>query len=422
MNPSLPAADFCKNSVLLYTNLILPQNHQLSFFPPLTDQGDSYRFIISVLRWFVNGGQTSFCLIFSGKKHTINDRTDEKAGNQMNITIKDVAKEAGVSIATVSKVIHEKPSISDATRAHVLQVMEQLDYHPNAQASNFARKCSENIIFLAVTEPHVAFHNPHMFAILCGAQDKIREKNYNFSFIGVPDKDTACKKAKEIIGRRSADGLLIHGSATSRPLVSLLTESGFPHVIIGKPQFSSTACWIDINNHVSGDMAAKYLTRCGYAKIAFIGGPESDEISRHRLKGFSSALQLGGLSVDPAFLKYGTYSKESGFQMMEELLRGSCLPDAVICENNQLAVGAVSAIKKHGMSIPDDIGVITFDDYPLSQLVDPPLTVVDIDMDEMGQQAATILLKKIKNPTFQIQSFSTLPSLIIRSSTKNQSE
>ena len=223
MNPSLPAADFCKNSVLLYTNLILPQNHQLSFFPPLTDQGDSYRFIISVLRWFVNGGQTSFCLIFSGKKHTINDRTDEKAGNQMNITIKDVAKEAGVSIATVSKVIHEKPSISDATRAHVLQVMEQLDYHPNAQASNFARKCSENIIFLAVTEPHVAFHNPHMFAILCGAQDKIREKNYNFSFIGVPDKDTACKKAKEIIGRRSADGLLIHGSATSRPLVSLLT-------------------------------------------------------------------------------------------------------------------------------------------------------------------------------------------------------
>ena len=108
--------------------------------------------------------------------------------------------------------------------------------------------------------------------------------------------------------------------------------------------------------------------------------------------------------------------------MMEELLRGSCLPDAVICENNQIAVGAVSAIKKHGMSIPDDIGVITFDDYPLSQLVDPPLTVVDIDMDEMGQQAATILLKKIKNPTFQIQSFSTLPSLIIRSSTKNQSE
>ena len=133
----------------------------------------------------------------------------------MNITIKDVAKEAGVSIATVSKVIHEKPSISDATRAHVLQVMEQLDYHPNAQASNFARKCSENIIFLAVTEPHVAFHNPHMFAILCGAQDKIREKNYNFSFIGVPDKDTACKKAKEIIGRRSADGLLIHGSASA---------------------------------------------------------------------------------------------------------------------------------------------------------------------------------------------------------------
>lgn len=340
----------------------------------------------------------------------------------MSVTIKEVAQKAGVSIATVSKVIHNKPSISEKTRQHVIQVMKDLHYLPNAQASNFARRCSENIIFLAVTEKYTAFHNPHMFEILCGAQNKIREKKYHFSFIGAKDKETACREAADIITSKSADGILLHGSATSRSLTTLLSDTGFPHVIIGRPPFPNTACWIDINNHVSGEMAAKYLTGCGYSKIAFLGGSAEDEISRHRLKGFVSAAHLNGVLVPDTFIKYGTYSKESGFDMMKELLFGNPIPDAVICEDNQIAIGAVSAIRKSGFSIPDDIGVITFDDYPLSQLIDPPLTVVDIDVNEMGKQAASILLDKIQNPGLQIQSFSTLPSLIIRSSTKNQKE
>lgn len=337
----------------------------------------------------------------------------------MSITIKDVAKEAGVSIATVSKVINNKPSISEATRQHVFSVMEQMNYHPNAQASNFAKKRSENIVFIAVVEKHTAFNNPHMFEILCGAQKKIREKKYNFSFIGSTDKEAALKETEYIIGRKAADGLIVHGSATSRPLASLLTHTQFPHVIIGRPPFPTTTCWIDINNHVSGEMATKYLTHCGYTQIAFIGGPETDEISRHRLKGFISTMHINGHSVPDSFIKYGTYSRESGYDMMEELLRGNGLPDAVICENNQIAMGVVDAARKHGISIPKDIGIITFDDYPLSQLIDPPLTVIDIDVNEMGHLAATLLLKKIQNPELMIQSFATLPTLIIRSSTRN---
>lgn len=337
----------------------------------------------------------------------------------MPITIKDIARVAGVSTATVSKVIHNNPSISENTRNRVSQVMEELHYLPNAQASNFARKCSDNIVFLAVTEKHTAFHNPHMFEILCGAQTVIHKKHYNFSFLGVEDKMIAYEKAKEIIGRKTADGILVHGSATSKNLVKLLVENDFPHVIIGRPPFSNNACWIDTHNRVSGQTAANFLLKCGYKKIAFIGGPESDEISRHRLQGFTSCLHLKGCEVSGSSIKYGTYTKESGFSMMEELLRGSDLPDAVICENNQIALGAASAIKKHGMSVPEDIGLITFDDYPLSQLIDPPLTVVDIDVNEMGCQAADIVLKKIKNPSLQVQSYTTIPNLIIRSSTKN---
>lgn len=337
----------------------------------------------------------------------------------MAVTIKDVASKAGVSVATVSKILNNKPYISEQTRQHVKEVMIQLDYHPNAQASNFKHKCSNNIIFLAVTELHTAFHNPHMFEILCGAESVIRKKNYNLSFVGVSNQEEAYTTAKEVVGRNTADGILVHGSSTSKQLVEFLVKSNFPHIIIGRPPFASTSCWIDINNRISGQMAMDYLKKCGYANIAFIGGPKSDEISRHRLQGFISYMNLNGLSLQDKLIKYGKYTKESGFSMMEELLSDSNLPDAVICENNLIAMGAVKAIENNKLSIPKDIGLITFDDYPLSQLIDPPLTVIDIDVHEMGNQAATILLRKIKNQNLQVQSFATLPNLIVRASTRD---
>lgn len=337
----------------------------------------------------------------------------------MSVTIIDVAKEAGVSTATVSKVLNNKPYISESTTRRVMEVIKRLNYQPNAQGSNFKKKRTGNIIFLAVTQLHTAFHNPHMFEILCGAQNVIRNKNYNLPFMGVSDITDAYESVKKIVGCNTADGILVHGSATSRLLVDFLVRNNFPHILIGRPPFASSSCWIDTNNRVSGQMAMEYLQECGYFKIAFIGGPKSDEISRHRLQGFVSYMNINGLVIQEDFIKYGTYTKESGFLMMEELLSHPMLPDSVICENNQIAMGAVSAIEKHHLSIPKDMGIITFDDYPLSQLIDPPLTVVDINVHEMGRQAASILLQRIKNPTLQVQSFVTLPNLIIRSSTRS---
>ncbi len=340
----------------------------------------------------------------------------------MAITIKDVAREAGVSIATVSKILNNKPYISESTTQHVKDVMKRLDYQPNTQASNFKYKRTGNIVFLAVTELHTAFHNPHMFEILCGAENVIRNKNYNLLFMGVSDIQDAYESVKKIVGCNTADGILVHGSVTSRLLVDFLEKNAFPHIIIGRPPFACSSCWIDTNNRVSGQMAMEYLEECGYSQIAFIGGPKSDEISRHRLQGFVSYMNINRLTIQDDFIKYGTYTKESGFLMMEELLCQPILPDAVICENNQIAMGAVGAAEKHQLSIPKDMGLITFDDFPLSQLIDPPLTVIDIDVHEMGKQAASILLRIIKNPALQVQSFVTLPNLIIRSSTQNKNK
>lgn len=335
----------------------------------------------------------------------------------MKITIKDVAREAGVSISTVSKVINDAPTISDATKIRVKEIMEELHYQPNSQASNFARQKTNNIIFLTKLEPRIAFSNPHMFEIMCGVQTKLGAKSYNMSFTGARSKEEALSIAQDAIARKRADGIVVHGSATSKELAELLVNEAFPHILIGKPRFRSPVCWIDINNCISGEMAATHLAEYGYTRIAFVGGRKEDEISTDRLLGFTSAMRENGLSVPEHFIKHGTYTKESGYQLTMELLDAPDKPEAIICENDKIAYGVMQALDERKFRIPGQMSVISFDDFPLSHMIEPPMTVVDIDVYDMGIQAGRLLLQKIRHPLLQVQYYTTLPKLVVRETT-----
>jgi len=295
--------------------------------------------------------------------------------------------------------------------------MEQMHYYPNTQARNFAQKITRNIVFLAKLDPHTAFTNPHMFEIMCGVQEVLAKKEYNLSFVGVRQADEATIAVEQIIAQKSADGIVVHGSATTKSLALLLIKSEFPHVVIGKPNFESQVCWIDTNNHLSGQIAAEHLCDRGYKKIAFVGGELSDEISAQRLKGFITVAEERNLPIAPDFIKYGDSTKISGFLLTSELLEGQDRPEAIICENSNIALGVVKSINAHNLKIPDDIALICFDDFPLSRMIDPTPTIVDIDVHDMGLQAGTMLIRKIKNPALQVQTYTTLPNLIVRDST-----
>ncbi len=336
----------------------------------------------------------------------------------MAITIKDVAHKAGVSISTVSKVMNHSPSIPDRTADRIFAIMEELHYQPNAQARSFATQTTKSIVFLAKLEDHTAFDNPHMFEIMCGVQETLAKKNYTLRFESVRNAVEAAPLIERIATQRAADGVVVHGSATTRELTSFLVKSEFPHIVIGKPPFESRVCWIDTNNHLSGQLAAEHLYTCGYRKIAFVGGEEGDGISGQRLSGFLSAMEEQRLSVPEGFIKRGKSTKESGFEMALSLFQSSDLPQAVICESNSIALGVVKAASAAMLRIPEDIAVVCFDDFPLSRLIDPAPTVVDINVYDMGTQATAMLLRKIRNPSLQVQSYTTLPTLIVRKSTK----
>lgn len=334
----------------------------------------------------------------------------------MAVTIKDVAKYAGTSAATVSKVMNGSYSISQETAERVNQAMEELHYRPNLRARNFARQSSKTVIFVTQLQRNTGFSNPHMFEIMCGLENALAAKGYQLIVKSI-QKEAACEYIRGAAEEKTADGFVIHASVISQELDQLMFEQSIPHLVIGNPNFNSHFCWIDIDNRLAGEIAAKHLLEKGYQSLSFIGGTEEDKISMHRLEGVLSVLNEHDVLVPKSHVQRGESECDSGYAMTEQILNGRERPDAIVCANNYIAYGCVNALKNHNISIPGEMGVITFDDYPFSQIVKPMLTVVDIDVYDVGVQAGKFILQKMRKLNLYVQSYITLPSIIVRQST-----
>ena len=334
----------------------------------------------------------------------------------MAATIKDVARLAETSTATVSKVMNGSYSISQPTVERVQKAMEELNYHPNLRARNFVKKSSKTVIFITSLGKDAGFSNPHMFEIMCGLERALSDKGYSLIVKSI-SKNEACDYVKNAADTRAADGFVLHASVISEELDNLIFNEEIPHLVIGNPDFVNQFSWIDIDNQLAGEIAAKHLLENGYQSLTFIGGKEEDKISMHRLNGVLSVLQEHDLLVPKNYVQHGESVCDSGYQMTELIFKQKIKPDAVICANNYIAYGCVNALYDRKIQIPKEVGVITFDDYPFSKILKPMLTVVNIDVYDMGVQAGKYILQKIKKPNLRVQSYITLPSLIIREST-----
>ena len=336
----------------------------------------------------------------------------------MSVTIKDVAKAAGTSIGTVSKALNGSYTISEETKKRIQNTAKQMQYRPNAQAQTLARQAGRKAAFLTYLPRDIGFTNPHMFEILAGAEKALAAKEYTLSLQGCNPK-TACGLAKSIMEHKSADGLLLHASVVTRELAAMITREGLPHIVIGMPPFTSRLCWIDSNNHLAGEIAAHHLLDTGHRHLAFIGGRAEDKISQARLEGVLSELDGAGIERGALRVYQGESTTEEGITMTAEMLEDGVV-DGVICANNYLALGCLEALRERRIAVPNDISIVTFDSYPFAQLTNPKLTTVSIDVFEIGLSAGKLLMNKIRKPNLQVQSFTTLPNLVVRGSTRTE--
>ena len=332
----------------------------------------------------------------------------------MSVTIFDIARKAGVSISTVSKALNDSYTISEATKQEIRKIAEELDYKPNARARSFARQRSGIVLFVTDLHRNVAFENPHMFEIMTGISQYLDQKNYSLLMKHVSAKN-APAEVRDMMTQEQADAVIIHAAVLSRSLAQMLMHAKLPHLVIGRPDFSTTICWMDVNHELAGQEAAAYLLDKGYRRMAFLMGDEvEDRISLSRRVGMLRVFEDEELSFRTVC---GDSTYEAGLRHTRELLALERPPEIVLCTNNYLAMGALQCLREHGVRVPQDMAVMTFDNFPFSMITDPQLTVVEADMYDMGQEAARFILRKINKPELQTQSYCTVPRLVERAST-----
>ncbi len=334
----------------------------------------------------------------------------------MSITIKDVARSANVSISTVSKVINGSSRISKATIERVNKVMKDLDYHPNSIARRFVSQSSKTICLVMDLQQGDAFTNPYLYEILGGIEKTIQEKDFFLTITNIRNQEDPISFIVKIIREKRADGLIIHMPCMTPQLMKELNNQKFPFVILGEPQFPAPVSWIDVNNSSAGRLAAEHMIDIGKKEIAFLGGPKTDIISEKRLEGIREVLKYHNKPLKKENTIKGELSSDDGYQNTKDLLKNR-KPDGIIVTNSFMALGALKAISELGISIPDKIGVISFDNYPLAPYTTPPLSVVDINVFDLGKQAASMLFDVMREPENNLQNYVLSTKLIVRETT-----
>lgn len=285
-----------------------------------------------------------------------------------------MAREAGVSTSTVSKVLNNWSTISPETCARVRQAIEKLHYTPNAQAVSFAKGAAKNILFLSSLKKEEAYHNPHMFDTLCGVQKELSSHGYTLMLMEPPDNVSPETFLKDQIARRIADGILIHGSCNIPSL-------------------------------------SKIMLKYQYENVAFLAERRTDDISMRRLNGFLGGMYDYGYRIPEEYICYTDSTGEDAYRQSMALLSLPEPPRAIVCENSLLALSLCNAIREKRLRVPDEVAFLTFDSYPYSALIEPAPTIIDIDVYDLGVQAAVMLLRKLENPSLLVQTYTTLPIL-----------
>ncbi len=337
----------------------------------------------------------------------------------MVATIKDVARLANTSISTVSKVMNQTGSMSEETILKVKNAADKLNYKPNVRARSLALQTSSTIVFVTQLEKNLAFNNPYIFELICGLEKILSNENYTLALKSLTEKE-ACKYIQNSIETKMAGGFIINGTLLSKEMDKLLSRQLISHIVIGNPGFKNSMSWIDINNRLAGKVAAEHLLACGYKKIAFIGKRVDDGISMERLCGVAEVIPDNRIILPKKVYRSWSTEKEEecGYMMTQEVLESDNIPDAFVCSNNYNTFGCINALRETKLRIGVDVGIIAFDDFPFTSVLDPPITSVAIDMYDLGMQAGKLILQKILQPRLNIQSCITQPKIIQRMSTR----
>ena len=332
-----------------------------------------------------------------------------------DLTLEDIAKMAGVSRSTVSRVVNEQPSVRDGVRKRVLDVIQTTGYHPNAAARTLASQHSWTLGLILPHSVSFFFTDPFYPHLTKGVAQACNQYDYTLALFLVGTKEDEEKIFPRVSRKGLLDGVLIQsGHHGDQWIIGHLVDAKIPLVVIGRPFRSDNVSYLDIDNINASYNAVSHLIRLGHKRIGAITGPANSTVGIDRKAGFIKALTERDVDIDKSLIIEGDFTEASGYHAMKQLLPAK--PDAVFAASDVMAIGAMRAARDAGLGIPDDIAFVGFDDLPIATLSDVQLTTVRQPVVQFGTKAVEVLIDLIENGMHPPRHIIMETELVIRES------
>ena len=337
-----------------------------------------------------------------------------------NITIKDIAKAAGVSTATVSYVINGTKTVTPERQKRVLDVIAKTGYQPNAVAQSLRTKKTKTIGILV--EDILAFSAPR---IINGISEYMEKTEYHILLNDLRMLDSLFNRYDQIVHQKDKINrelnFLVYGAKVDaviyvgmfdRDITGVIPDINKPVIIAYSTSEDAHTCFVTYENENISTEITRHLIDAGHRNIAVISGLAHTPPAQQRLKGVHRAFSEAGIVLNSQMVKNGDWERDSGYFCMKDLLSEATLPTAVFVMNDIMAIGAMDAIKEAGLRVPEDISIIGFDNRDVSEYVSPKLTTAEIDLKAIGYTAAQTVVEKLSGKN-KSENRITIPSKMI---------
>jgi LacI family transcriptional regulator len=330
-----------------------------------------------------------------------------------NVTIIDVAQEAGVSYATVSRVLNNDPHVRPETRERVIHSIAHLNYTVNQQARNLAGGHSR-VVGLLVPDLGTGY----IGEIIRGVDEALAAAQYDLMLYTTHRRKTKESAYVTSLTQGMTDGLLLVLPRDPEEYLVSLRKRHFPYVLVDHQGIGDVESAVGATNWQGGYDATKYLLGLGHRRIGFITGTMDLGCSRDRLAGYRAALNECHVPIDAALIREGDFNQPTGYQAARDLFDLPDPPTAIFASNDVMAFGVMEAVRDRGLRIPEDVSIVGFDNIPQAEHVRPQLSTIEQPLADMGREATRRLLELIDNPDLPLTRIELPTKLVVRASTR----
>ena len=342
---------------------------------------------------------------------TAEARTHQLTPPRMKATIRDVAREAGVSVATVSRVLNNSGPVGGETRRRILEVAAALRYTPDSAARSLITRRT-NTIGILLPDLYGEFFSE----VIRGIDATAQRGGYHL-LVSSSHNDKGALEAAMRAMRGRVDGLVVMSpDVDAHALVANLADTT-PVVLLNCDVEGTAFDSLNIDNFGGASAMVTHLLGRGHRRIAFVGGSERNHDAAERLRGYRATLSAAGIAPKPEWERAGDFTEAGGYRAATEVIALDPRPTAIFAANDSMAIGALSALREAGIQVPGDVVVVGFDDIPIARYMSPPLTTVHVEINELGERATRMLLQAVEEKNQHVKVQETLPTaLVIRES------